>query len=845
MSGSGSAGPSGSTSRKLSYHRKRSPSSSSGATASAANSRSATDDDSTPAESRYERSGAATKLLQAQLKHAAATATASTPAPRAAAAASTPTTDSRIQFEQQEDFISFDLSPSPPPRDARGTPRDAGPGGRGGRKGKRKLADVDDRQEEGTRTLQRREKERSTPWCEEPGVDWNACDTAIGMLNAETKAFVSYISPTPIEHELRMHTIEIIRRTIKSKYANADVQCFGSVGTGLYLPGGDIDLVVLCPSMPAPPLKPSSSLLHRLASLLLTSSIAQPSSLVVIAKARVPIVKFTTRYGGFAVDLSVNQKNGVDAAVRVRGLLEDFAFREEGWVEPGSRESSTGLSIKGSSEKGKGKGKEKAAEAPAQEDGAVASVDHGVARSLVLLVKAFLSQRGMNEVFTGGLGSYSIICLVVSFLQLHPKIQSAAIQPARNVGLLFLEFLEYYGKHFNFDEAGITLRGRGGYFNKHDKGWYRPAQPYLLSIEDPNDPQNDVSGGSHNILRVRQTFAGGFDTLSATILHRVSLLASRRIPSVLPLSSSALPNADSDPPSALTQSILGSIVGISSKDVKSREDNVLLWEDGALQSLIERTDANGGTLGKKALKKAQKDEKERQRREKTIAKLERKQEEQQAKEERRAARKEKKKAKVVEPVVDPKAIEEAKAAAASLDGLAGPETDEDSDLVVSRVGSAVDAHDEKSDDDADESRYSLGVPALARKKANPTPSTSNASGRPIYTHASSDSSDDEEDDDGDVVLGGGGGDFVRFDSTQQDAEDDDDDESTSGSDDNSSAAEVLQTLVPPAKRARTGENGQTGKKDGTGAAAARKAKAAARMAFWGAKGKKDAGSDSD
>lgn len=159
--------------------------------------------------------------------------------------------------------------------------------------------------------------------------------------------------------------------------------------------------------MPSPPLKPSSSLLHRLASLLLTSSLAEPSSLVVIAKARVPIVKFVTRYGGFSVDMSVNQKNGVDAAVRVRGLLEDFAFRTSEWVEPGANDS-----------KGSGKGKGKAVEpvaAPSPDDLDV--VDHGVARALVLLVKAFLNQRGMNEVFTGGLGSYSIICLVVSFLQ--------------------------------------------------------------------------------------------------------------------------------------------------------------------------------------------------------------------------------------------------------------------------------------------------------------------------------------------------------------------------------------------------------------------------------------------
>lgn len=57
-------------------------------------------------------------------------------------------------------------------------------------------------------------------------------------LNAEAHAFITYISPTPIEHELRMWIVELIRRTIKSRWSDADVECFGSVGTGLYLPGG-------------------------------------------------------------------------------------------------------------------------------------------------------------------------------------------------------------------------------------------------------------------------------------------------------------------------------------------------------------------------------------------------------------------------------------------------------------------------------------------------------------------------------------------------------------------------------------------------------------------------------
>ena len=38
-------------------------------------------------------------------------------------------------------------------------------------------------------------------------------------------------------------------------------------------------------------------------------------------------------------------------------------------------------------------------------------------RALVLIIKAFLNQRSMNEVYSGGLGSYAIVCLAVSFLQ--------------------------------------------------------------------------------------------------------------------------------------------------------------------------------------------------------------------------------------------------------------------------------------------------------------------------------------------------------------------------------------------------------------------------------------------
>lgn len=45
--------------------------------------------------------------------------------------------------------------------------------------------------------------------------------------------------------------------------------------------------------------------------------------------------------------------------------------------------------------------------------------DYPAACPLTLLVKHFLSLYEPNEVFTGGLGGYAIVCMVVSFLQVN------------------------------------------------------------------------------------------------------------------------------------------------------------------------------------------------------------------------------------------------------------------------------------------------------------------------------------------------------------------------------------------------------------------------------------------
>jgi len=55
-------------------------------------------------------------------------------------------------------------------------------------------------------------------------------------MHKEVEAFTNWISPTPIEDEIRELTVSIISRTISVAFPDAKVMPFGSYETKLYLP---------------------------------------------------------------------------------------------------------------------------------------------------------------------------------------------------------------------------------------------------------------------------------------------------------------------------------------------------------------------------------------------------------------------------------------------------------------------------------------------------------------------------------------------------------------------------------------------------------------------------------
>ena len=74
-------------------------------------------------------------------------------------------------------------------------------------------------------------------------------------------------------------------------------------------------------------------------------------------------------------------------------------------------------------------------------------------RFLVILYQNNLEKiilRDMNEVWTGGISSYGLILMAVSFLQNNSTDVSEV-----NLGVLLIQFFELYGKRFNYDKVII------------------------------------------------------------------------------------------------------------------------------------------------------------------------------------------------------------------------------------------------------------------------------------------------------------------------------------------------------------------------------------------------------
>ncbi len=147
---------------------------------------------------------------------------------------------------------------------------------------------------------------------------------------------------------------------------------------------------------------------------------------------------------------------------------------------------------------------------------------------LLFLVKCFVSGLDkLNDPSKGGLGSYSIFCLVVSFLQHNNELEELQGDLSR----LFRGFMKFWGSIFNSAALGVSLHAGGSFFAKNERvsADFRTA----LVLEDPLDALNNVSRATHRWLDVRAAFADASTRLESGSVSLASLMSTikfQRVP---------------------------------------------------------------------------------------------------------------------------------------------------------------------------------------------------------------------------------------------------------------------------------------------------------------------------
>lgn len=275
----------------------------------------------------------------------------------------------------------------------------------------------------------------------------------------EIKDFVNYISPSEAEIMTRNRVVNQLKQQISKFWPGTEVHVFGSCATDLYLPGSDIDMVVISETGDYE----HRSRLYQLSSFLRNKKLAK--NIEVIAKAKVPIIKFVDPTSNIHIDISFERTNGIDAAKKIRRWLS---------TTPGLRE-------------------------------------------LVLIVKQFLRSRKLNNVHVGGLGGYSTIILCYHFLKLHPRLSTKNMAVLDNLGSLLIEFFELYGRNFSYDNLIIAIDTETDlpkYLLKRKHPVLNTSRnPFAIIIQDPSDPANNITRSSYNLRDLKKAFGGAYQLL--------------------------------------------------------------------------------------------------------------------------------------------------------------------------------------------------------------------------------------------------------------------------------------------------------------------------------------------
>eukprot|EP01130_Rhizamoeba_saxonica_P000216 TRINITY_DN10206_c0_g1_i1.p1 TRINITY_DN10206_c0_g1~~TRINITY_DN10206_c0_g1_i1.p1 ORF type:complete len:1093 (+),score=232.57 TRINITY_DN10206_c0_g1_i1:3-3281(+) len=262
-------------------------------------------------------------------------------------------------------------------------------------------------------------------------------------MNEYIREIVREMTTIVSKREVHYHKIhEYVKDIVKSLSPTAKVDIYGSYASNLSIPSSDIDLVVIDPEN-------NVSILPTLAIILRRQDWVDSNSVNFIETATVPVIKLNTT-SGFPVDITHPTNRYRHSGTKANTLVREYVQ-----IYP-------------------------------------------ALRPLALVLKEFLYQYGLNNTYTGGLGSYCLVHMIVVFLRLFNPDSSQNC-----LGVLLLQFLQLYGTHVTFENVAISVRNGVGKI-------YHASHGSSLFIVDPFNPVVNIGSSTFEMWKVKSSFARAY-----------------------------------------------------------------------------------------------------------------------------------------------------------------------------------------------------------------------------------------------------------------------------------------------------------------------------------------------
>lgn len=306
------------------------------------------------------------------------------------------------------------------------------------------------------------------PWCN--GNEYIEKDINL-CLHQEIIDFTRWILPTKKEIHMRILTIRRISTAIKIYYPEAKVICHGSSATSTFLPDGDLDFVVFGVLNELS----STSILENINLGLNNLGIFYKSKVI---EARCPIIKATEKPFGFQVDIAVGNENGILNIQRHKNYMSKY---------------------------------------------------HALT-PLLMVLKIFLTQNELDQPYTGGISSNTLMQMIIFI------IQSIQKNYQDHLGVLLKLFFKIFGSCYNYFQIGISTINDGYLFKRKDKQFVDWKKPFALCIIDPQNYLNTLGGNSFECYKFRSCCHTAFVSMlrgkrknEQSILQRFINIGSKRI----------------------------------------------------------------------------------------------------------------------------------------------------------------------------------------------------------------------------------------------------------------------------------------------------------------------------